>query len=130
MKGFINKDIVHGDKDRKAGDTMREIDNNLTNVNFKNIQPLQSAEDSTSKNETTPAPVEQKEIKDLKNMPAAELGKSQVASDSLETDLKFMEKHPELVKELNQAIDNYAQNHTEEETLKLLEKTHQEFVAK
>ena len=110
---------------------MREIDNNLTNVNFKNVQPLPAVEDSTNsaKKETT-APAEQKEIKDLKNMPAAELGKSQVASDSLETDLKFLEKHPELVKELNLAIDNYSKTHTEEETLKLLEKTHQEFVAK
>lgn len=128
---FINKDIVHGDKDRKAGDTMREIDNNMTSVNFKNLQPLPPVEDSTNsaKNET-PAPAEQKEIKDLKNMPAAELGKSQVASDSIETDMKFLEKHPELVKELNSAIDNYAKDHTEEETLALLEKTHQEFVAK
>ena len=111
---------------------MREIDNNLTNVNFKNVQPLPAVEDSTNsaKKETASAQTEQKEIKDLKNMPAAELGKSQVASDSLESDLKFMEKHPELVKELNQAIDNYAKDHTEEETLKLLEKTHQEFVAK
>ena len=111
---------------------MREIDNNLTNVNFKNVQPLPAVEDSTNsaKNETTAAPTEQKEIKDLKNMPAAELGKSQVASDSIETDMKFLEKHPELVKELNNSIDNYAKNHTEEETLKLLEKTHQEFVAK
>lgn len=110
---------------------MREIDNNLTNVNFKSVQPLPPAEDSTnsSKNETA-VPAEQKEIKDLKNMPAAELGKSQVASDSIETDLKFLEKHPELVKELNSAVDNYAKTHTEEETLKLLEKTHQEFVAK
>ena len=109
---------------------MREIDNNVANVNFKNVQPLPSADDSNSKHEPTAAPAEQKEIKDLKNMPAAELGKSQVASDSLETDLKFLEKHPQLVKELNTAIDNYAQNHSEEETLKLLEKTHQEFVAK
>lgn len=130
MRGFINKDIVHGDKDRKAGDTMREIDNNVANVNFKSIQQVPAVDDNSSKNEPTAVPTEQKEIKDLKNMPAAELGKSQVASDSLETDLKFMEKHPELVKELNQAIDNYAKSHTEEETLKLLEKTHQEFVVK
>lgn len=109
---------------------MREIDNNVANVNFKNIQQIPAVDDNSSKNEPTAVPTEQKEIKDLKNMPAAELGKSQVASDSLETDLKFMEKHPELVKELNQAIDNYAKNHTEEETLKLLEKTHQEFVVK
>ena len=80
---------------------MREIDNNLTNVNFKSVQPLPAVEDSTNSAKKETAFAEQKEIKDLKNMPAAELGKSQVASDSLETDLKFLEKHPELVKELN-----------------------------
>ena len=73
---------------------------------------------------------EQKEIKDLANMPAASLGKSQVASDSIEGDLKFLEKNPELVAKLNQVIDEYAANHSEEETLQMIEKMHQEFVAK
>ena len=63
-------------------------------------------------------------------MPAATLGKSQVSSDSLESDMKFLAKNPKLVEELNNAIDNYAQTHTEEETLQLMEKVHQEFVAK
>ena len=63
-------------------------------------------------------------------MPAATLGQSQIAHDSVEADLKFLEKHPKLVQELNNAIDNYAQTHTEEETLKLLEATHQEFATK
>ncbi len=110
---------------------MREIDNNITtNVNFKGVQQKSLSEDNSSKNETPVAPAEQKEIKDLKNMPAASLGKSQVASDSIESDLKFMQKHPQLVQELNDVIDKYSQTHTEEETLQMIEKAHQEFVSK
>ena len=63
-------------------------------------------------------------------MPAASLGKSQVASDSLESDMKFLEKNPKLAEELNKAIDNYAENHSEEETIQMIEKMHQEFVVK
>jgi len=109
---------------------MREIENNLNNVNFKGIQAAKPITEETAKAETPSAPVEQKEIKDLKNMPAAELGKSQVASDSIETDLKFLQKHPQLVAELNEAMDKYAQNHSEEETLQMFEKMHQEFATK
>lgn len=109
---------------------MREIENNLNNVNFKNIQPKPMTEDTAPKAEVSVAPTEQKEIKDLKNMPAAELGKSQVASDSVETDLKFMEKHPELVAQLNKVVDEYSKTHSEEETLQMFEKMHQEFATK
>ncbi len=63
-------------------------------------------------------------------MPAATLGKSQVSSDSLESDMKFLEKNPKLAEELNKAIDKYAENHSEEETIKMIEKMHQEFVVK
>ncbi len=109
---------------------MREIENNLNNVNFKGIPAKPIAEETAPKVEVSPAPAEQKEIKDLKNMPAAELGKSQVASDSIDTDLKFMEKHPQLVAQLNEVLDNYAKTHTEEETMQMFEKMHQEFAAK
>ena len=109
---------------------MREIENNLNNVNFKGIPQKPIVEESVSKAEVPVAPNEQKEISDLKNMPAAELGKSQVASDSIETDLKFLQKHPQLVAELNEAMDKYAQNHSEEETLQMFEKMHQEFATK
>lgn len=109
---------------------MREIENNLNNVNFKGIPAKPVAEETAPKAEVPIAPTEQKEIKDLKNMPAAELGKSQIASDSVETDLKFMEKHPQLVAQLNAALDNYAKTHTEEETLQMFEKMHQEFATK
>ena len=108
---------------------MREIENNLNNVNFKGIQAKPAAEDMP-KAEIAVTPSEQKEINDLNNMPAAELGKSQIASDSVESDLKFLQKHPQLVAELNEALDKYAQNHTEEETMQLFEKMHQEFAAK
>lgn len=109
---------------------MREIENNLNNVNFKGIPQKPVVEETTVKAEASVAPSEQKEIKDLKNMPAAELGRSQVASDSVESDMKFLQKHPQLVAELNQAMDNYAKTHSEEETLQMFEKMHQEFAAK
>ena len=109
---------------------MREIENNLNNVNFKGIPQMPAVEETSAKADAPVAPVEQKEIKDLKNMPAAELGKSQVASDSVETDLKFMQKHPELVAQLNKVVDEYAKTHSEEETMQMFEKMHQEFAAK
>lgn len=109
---------------------MREIENNLNNVNFKGFPQMPTVEETSVKADASVAPSEQKEIKDLKNMPAAELGKSQVASDSVETDLKFLQKHPQLVAELNEAMDKYAQNHSEEETLQMFEKMHQEFATK
>lgn len=107
---------------------MREIDNKINSLNFKGIQKPAAEEPAVQ--EAPQVQAETKEIKDLSNMPAAALGKSQVASDSLESDMKFFEKNPQLAQELNDAIDKYAETHTEEETLKLLEKTHQEFVAK
>ena len=107
---------------------MREIDhNNINSLNFKGLPKVA--------NEATPVQpesvsAETKEIKDLANMPAASLGKSQIASDSIDNDLKFLDKNPKLVAELNKAIDAYAETHTDEETLKMIEKMHQEFVAK
>ena len=107
---------------------MREIDNNINSVNFKGIQKPVTEEVTTA--ETAAASTDSKEVRDLSAMPAATLGKSQVSSDSLESDMKFLAKNPKLVEELNNAIDNYAQTHTEEETLQMMEKVHQEFVAK
>ena len=108
---------------------MREIDNNKMNsVNFKGIQKPVLEEPVA---ESAPAvPAETKEISDLSAMPAAALGKSQVSSDSLENDMKFLEKNPKLAEELNKAIDKYAEEHSEEDTLKMIEKMHQEFVVK
>ena len=108
---------------------MREIDNNSINsLNFKGIQ--KPATDANIAPETAAVPVESKEIKDLANVPEATLGKSQISSDSIESDMKFLEKNPKLAMAINQAIDNYAETHTEDETMKMLEKCHQEFVAK
>ncbi len=107
---------------------MREIDNNINNVNFKGIQKPAQPE---AISEAAPVnPTESKEIKDLANVPEASLGKSQISTDSIENDMKFLEKNPELAKALNQAIDNYAKTHSEDDTLKMIEKVHQEFVAK
>ena len=108
---------------------MREIDNNnINSVNFKGIQkPVQ---EETVSGIQPQQPKETKEINDLSSMPAASLGKSQVSSDSIEGDMKFLEKNPALAKAITQAIDKYAQTHTEDETLQMIEKAHQEFVAK
>ncbi len=109
---------------------MREIDNkSINSLNFKGIQ--KASNDGQPTPEAPAVPAEDKEIKDLANMPAASLGKSQVtASDSIENDMKFLEKNPQLAMELNAAIDKYAETHGEEDTLKMIEKMHQEFVTK
>ena len=108
---------------------MREIENNLNNVNFKGIQKP-TPEETVVPAPTAPAQ-EQKQIDDLKNMPAATLGKSQVAaSDSIENDMKVFVKHPDLTQKLNEVIDEYAKTHTEEETLKFMDTAIQEFFNK
>ncbi len=108
---------------------MREIDNkNINSVNFKGIQ--KASNDGSVTPEAQPAPVENAEVQDLSKMPAASIGKSQVASDSIENDMKFLEKNPKLAQAINEAIDNYAATHGEEDTLKMIEKMHQEFVVK
>ena len=108
---------------------MREINNNKMNsVNFKGIQKVPSENPMPS--EVSVPSEGASEIKDLGKMPGATLGKSLVASDSLESDMKFLEKNPVLAAELNKAIDEYASKHSEEETLQMIEKMHQEFVAK
>ena len=110
---------------------MREIDNNSINsLNFKGIQKTSNEGVVNSEIQSVPIEIEMKEIKDLANMPAASLGKSQIASDSIESDMKFLEKNPQLAQELTAAIDRYADSHSEEDTLKMIEKMHQEFVTK
>ena len=44
--------------------------------------------------------------------------------------MKNFAKHPELAQKLNEVIDEYAENHTEEETLKYMDTAIQEFFAK
>ena len=109
---------------------MREIDNNKPNstVNFQGIQrPVQEEPVAEA---TSATPQETKELNDLSAMPAASLGQSQVTSDSVGSDMKFLEKNPAVAKAIMQAVDKYAETHTEEETLQMLEKAHQEFVSK
>ena len=111
---------------------MREIDNNMSNLNFKGIQ---KADEVQSANISTPAEtvseVQTKEINDLSKLPSASIGKSQVnASDSIENDMKILAKKPELVQELNRIVDEYSKNHTEEETLKFMDSAIHELVKK
>jgi hypothetical protein len=107
---------------------MREINNK--NINSISYQAVQKTGETQTPAETAPVQAETKEINDLANMPAASLGKSQISSDSIESDMKFMEKNPELAQAITSAIDKYAETHTEEETLQFIEKAHQELVAK
>ena len=109
---------------------MREIDNNKMNsLHFNGIQKV-SKEVAPAQEVSASSEIQHEEISDLSNLPAASLGKSQVNPDSLEADMKFLEKNPQLVQTINKAIDNYSENHSEEETLQMIEKTHQEFVSK
>ena len=109
---------------------MREIENKLNNVNFKGIQKTAAEETAQVQPQVAPVP-EQRQIDDLKNMPAASLGKSQVAaSDSIENDMKTFTKHPELAGKLNEVIEEYSKTHSEEETLKFMDAAIQEFFAK
>ncbi len=107
---------------------MREIDNNKpSSVNYQGIQrpmPEEAVE------EVSKSAQETKELNDLSAMPSASLGQSQVTSDTIASDMKFLEKNPALANAIVQAIDSYAQNHTEDETLQMIEKFHQEFVSK
>ena len=109
---------------------MREIDNNLNNVNFKGIQrPVQEDKIQDEVISSVLPQTAPKEVTDLKNMP--ELGRSQVAgADTIEKDMKFLSKHPEVAEKLNEIIDKYAQTHTEEETLKFMDAAMQEFTTK
>ncbi len=108
---------------------MREIDNNLNNIKVPEIQkpaveePVVQAEPATTAEET-------KEIKDLKNMPEAALGKSQITTDSMDKDLQFLMKHPEEVEQLNAIFDKFQENHTYEEATQLLDAYKKEFAVK
>lgn len=108
---------------------MREIDNNkLNRVNFQSIPKMPAGPIETAETEPIISQ-EGTEFNDLSALPSATLGKSQViAPEGTETDMKFFEENPELASAIIDAVDNYAQNHSEEETLQMLEKCHQEFV--
>ena len=108
---------------------MREIDNNLNNVNFKGVQKPVSGEKIQDESFVAPNTDTQREVKDLKNMP--ELGRTQVAeADSIEKDMKFFAKHPNFAGKLNDIIDQYSQTHTQEETLRFMDTAMNEFTSK
>lgn len=108
---------------------MREIDNNVNNV--KKIPDIQkpSVEEPAVQPEATPVSNDSKEIKDLKNMPEATLGKSQVSSDSVDSDMQFLMKHPEEVEQLNKIFDKFQENHSYEEATQLMDAYRKEFSA-
>ncbi len=105
---------------------MREIGNkNINNLNFKGIQKASNDGQPIPEAQTTPA--ESKEIKDLTNMPAASLGKSQVSTDSVESDMNILLKNPVQVAQMNMIFDKYQENHSYEEATQLLDAYRSEF---
>lgn len=118
--------IIENKISESKGDTMREIGNkNINNLNFTGIQ--KASNDGTVTPEVQAAPVESKEIKDLTNMPAASLGKSQVLTDSVESDMNILLKNPTQVAQLNMIFDKYQENHSYEEATQLLDAYRNEF---
>src|SRR5574344_1151086 len=85
---------------------MREVDKvNNGSVN----QPLQPVKAEASKDnlkENSPISEDSKnEIKDLGNTPSEALGRSQVAKDNIENDIKIMQDNPEIVEKANRFFD-------------------------
>jgi hypothetical protein len=108
---------------------MREINNkNINGLNYQGIQ--KTGETQAPTDQAQVQNTEAKEIKDLANMPSATLGKSQISTDSIENDMKFLDKNSKLAQAINEAIDKYAETHSDTETLQFIEKVHQELVAK
>ena len=105
---------------------MREIGNkNINSLNFTGIQ--KPAADTPATTPETPVTQESKEIKDLTNMPAASLGKSQVSTDSIEDDMNILLKNPIQAAQLNMVFDKYQETHSYEEATQLLDAYRNEF---
>lgn len=108
---------------------MREIDNNNINgVNYKGIQ--KAAAETPALPENPVAQPETKEIKDLGSMPAATIGRSQISSDSTESDMMFLLKNPNEVAQLNMIFDKYQKEHSYEEATQLIDAYKHEFMTK
>lgn len=108
---------------------MREIDNNLNNVKVPEIQKP-AVEEPVVQAEAPETDVETKEIKDLKNMPEAALGKSQISTDTIDKDMQFLMKYPQEVETLNAMFDKFQEEHSYEEAAQLLEAYKKEFTVK
>ncbi len=108
---------------------MREIDNNLNNVKVPEIQKP-AVEEPAAAQEAPAQEAETKEIKDLKNMPEAALGKSQVSTDSIDKDMQFLMKYPDEVEMLNKMFDKFQEEHSYEEAAQLLDAYKKEFSVK
>ena len=107
---------------------MREINNNFNNLNFKGIQ--KASETQPTQPEAPVANQNDGDLKKLSNLPAATLGQTQVTTDSVEGDMKFLLSNPEEAQVLLGAFDNYvAKGHTYEEATQLMEAHKKEFMA-
>ena len=108
---------------------MREIDKNMNSLNFKGVQKPAADEPVVSQPQAQPiSEISDKEINDLKNMPA--LGQSQIQKDNLDKDMEFLLKHPEQASQLNMSFEKFLENHTYEEATQLVDAYKHEFLAK
>ena len=107
---------------------MREIENNLNNVNFKGIPKTQVEETGKTDVAAQNAQEPREQINDLGKMPSASLGKSQVVPpSSVEGDIANFQENPNLVAVVDKAIDKYAKTHTPQETLDYMNQAYREF---
>lgn len=109
---------------------MREINNNSSNLNFSNIQKLnhqkenQSDAFDTNQSDNSELP----ESSDLSQMPAAVTGRSLISkTDSVDNDVKFMMKNPELCSSANEFFDIAEQQTNYENAAKLMDGYVKEF---
>lgn len=100
---------------------MREIDNNRNSVNFKGIPQKPVPEETVQIPTPAETSQEKKEINDLSKMPAAFLGKSQVACDSTEADMQFLMKNIDKVEKMNNYFDAYADKYGYEKAAQMLD---------
>src|SRR5574344_594620 len=108
---------------------MREIENNINNMNIKGIQKP-AIENAPTEEIADTKPESSKEIKDLKDMPAASLGKSQISKDSVEKDMQLLLKNPAQVSQFNMIFDTFQENHTYEEATQLMDAYRNVFMVK
>lgn len=109
---------------------MRDVDNNINKPNNYNTQNYQKpiAETVKIQEDVSTKELASKEISDLSAMPSASLGKTMITSDNTESDMMFLLKNPTQVAQMNAIVDKYIENHSAEETIKLIDAYKNEFI--
>ncbi len=109
---------------------MREINNNSSNLNFSGIQKLNHQKDNQSDAfDINPSDnSELPESSDLSQMPTAVIGRSLISkSDSVDNDVKFMMKNPDLCANANKFFDIAEEQSNYENAAKLMDGFVKEF---